>query len=154
MSDVIREIRSPLSLVSSFAGESLLNALKTLSRIRARSLKAIKWLHACSPYRNTPLITANIHTATKAAVLDTGTEKPSTSSIAKPPKTVIKAAHRCPASPIKIAADIYPDKGFTRPESLIIIEILLRFFILRSLPFRSFRDSAEHSTFFHKRRDF
>ena len=48
MSEVITEIRSPLSLPSSFAGQSLRSAIKTFSLISAKSLKAIKWLQDCS----------------------------------------------------------------------------------------------------------
>ena len=48
ISVVIIEIRFPLSLPSSFAGQSFRRAAKTLWRMIASSLKAIKWLQYCS----------------------------------------------------------------------------------------------------------
>ena len=49
MSEVITAIRFPLSRPSSLAGASLRSARNTLSRKIANSLKAMKWLQACSP---------------------------------------------------------------------------------------------------------
>ena len=94
ISDVMTEIRSPLSLPSSFAGQSFRNARNTLSRISASSLNAIKWLQDCSAYRRPARSTANTSTQANMHFRLNGVSMPSSPSTAYPPKTVINDAHK------------------------------------------------------------
>ena len=121
-------MRSPLSLPSSLAGASRRRARNTLSRIRARSLKAIKWLQLCSPYRSTARNAAAPPAHTNAAIIGTCVSKPNSSSTAYPPKIVMELAHRWPASPIRTASTIKPVSGFTSPTRRPMTTIPLRFF--------------------------
>ena len=95
------------------AGQSRRSARNTLSRRSASSLKAMKWLQACSAYRKKPRTTAKATTQANRAVRVKGVSKRKASSTAYPPKIVIKAAHRCPTRPMRIARSIKPVKGFT-----------------------------------------
>ena len=91
---------------ASFAGQSFLSARNTRSRKSASNLNAIKWLHACSAYRKNPRRRAKTRTEIKTVVRVKGTSNRRAASTPYPPKMVIKAAHKCPTSPIKTASDI------------------------------------------------
>ena len=63
--------------------------------------------------RKKPRTTAKATTQANRAVRVKGVSKCKASSTAYPPKIVIKAAHRCPTRPMRIARSIKPVKGFT-----------------------------------------
>ena len=150
------EMRSPRSRPSSLAGHSRRRARNTLSRMRASSLNAMKWLQACSAYRRTPRTKANAPTHTNSDVSPRGASKPSTDSAAYPPKIVINAAHRWPISPIKMASTMNPAIGRTSPMSrAITTNPLLRFMRFhrpsRNSPNSAGRSTAQHTARFSSR---